>query len=571
MVVRRGAYPQVEPRAEGLMTTALLVAPAGLAIAEVARLARRRDARLVLARQGTGWGGASPAVLEQALALGLGEAPLAAVLWAAPALVPTTPEVTVRRALGPGTPFASVVKDGQPVGAVFRDADAPRALPRSAAAALDRLDPATVRRLRDAAGIAAALGWPAAAVGGFVRDLLLGRPPAAPRDLDLVVEGDGRAIARRLGRLTGGRVREHEAFLAASVTLPDGGTIDVATARRECYARPGALPRVEPAPLADELVRRDFSVNALAIRLDGPAWGEVLDPTGGLADLEARRIRVLHPLSFVEDPTRIFRAARFAARLGFRVEPTTRRLLRAAAGLAVYEALSGERLRAELEAISAEPDPAAVLALLGRLGAFRLIHPAYRFGPAPRRLLGRVGARGGAADLAPESRVGLHLLALGARLTPADEAAWLTRWGAPAPMRAAIARARREAPAIARGLAAARGPAEAYAALRAVPELTAAWAGVLTPHLRVRRHVDAHLGPWRRLPPLLTGDDLAALGLVPGPRFGRLLDDLRRAQVAGRVRSREAALAWVRRVTAEPGGQPDVRSDNGERPEPKGG
>src|SRR5262249_22642443 len=141
---------------------------------------------------------------------------------------------------------------------------------------------------------------PVAAVGGLVRDLLLGRAAIAPRDLDVVIEGDGRLLAHRLGQALGRRVREHGAFLTATGTVPDGLRVDVATARRERYQALGTLPAVEPASLAEDLGRRDFSVNALAARLDGGAWGEVLDPTGGLVDLAGRRIRILHPLSFIE-------------------------------------------------------------------------------------------------------------------------------------------------------------------------------------------------------------------------------------------------------------------------------
>ena len=176
---------------------------------------------------------------------------------------------------------------------------------------------------------------------------------------------------------------EHVAFLTATLVLPDGRRIDLATARRESYRAPGALPTVEPAALADDLARRDFSLNALAIRLDPPDWGRLVDTTGGLVDLRARRLRVLHPLSFVEDPTRILRAARLAVRLGCRIDPTTRRLAGRAATLDAYQALSADRLRAELELALEEPRPAAVLGEAGRLGAWGLVSPA------PSRVAGR--------------------------------------------------------------------------------------------------------------------------------------------------------------------------------------
>jgi tRNA nucleotidyltransferase (CCA-adding enzyme) len=565
MALRRTTYPQVEVRARDLMTSRVTVVPRTLPLEGSHRLARRRRARLVVARlAGSAWGAVTPAVLERGLALGLAEAPTEAVLWGAPLLEPSTPEITVRRALGPATPFVLVGAAGRPAGAVVREGDTGGTLPRRAAA-LARLDPATVEVLRVAGRLGAELGWPVAAVGGLVRDLVLDRLPGPPRDLDVTVDGDGQALARRLARALGGRVRQHDAFLTATVTLPDGRGLDVATARREWYRQAGALPVVEPASLGEDLARRDFSVNALAIRLDGPAWGEVLDPTGGLADLAAGRIRVLHPLSFVEDPTRIFRAARFAGRLGFRLTATTRRLLAQAAGLDVYAALSGDRLMAELTAILAEREPVAVLGHLGRLGAFRLGLPGYRFTRGAAAALAGAADAAGALGLGGETLRRLYLLALSGHLADGARAAWLARWGAPAPAREAIERARREGPEVARRLAATEDAGEAFAALDGRPELTVAWAWVRGDAGRVRPHVAAYLGGWRRLPPLLTGADLVGLGLAPGPRVGRLLGAVRQAQVAGRLRSRDAAVAWVRETVARGGG---VSEEN--RAEPGG-
>jgi tRNA nucleotidyltransferase (CCA-adding enzyme) len=562
MVVRRTSYPQVEPHAAGSMTRAVAVVTPTLELEAAARVARRRGATLLLARVGAGWAGVTPATLEQALVLGLHAAPLASALWGAPALSPRTPEVALRRTLGPATPFAVVVDGGRPVGAALREPDAPAGLPRSAAAALGRLPAETRALLQQAGALGVESGAVVAAVGGFARDLLLDRPAAGRRDLDIAVEGDGRHFARRLAAVVGGTVREHEAFLTATVTLPDGRgetRIDVATARRETYRRPGALPVVEPATLDADLARRDFSINALAIRLDGSAWGQVLDPTGGLDDLARRRVRVLHPLSFVEDPTRVFRAVRFATRLGFRIEPTTRRLMRAATGLDVYAALSGDRLLAEVDAIWREPAPAEVLAGLGRAGAFRLGRRTYRFTPAAAARVERVAAARQALALAPETVRALTLLALSQELDPEAAEAWAGRLGLPSPGRAALARARREGPPLAATLGGARRRADAYAQLRGVPELVAAWAYVLGPRNPARRHVAAHLRHWRHVRPLLTGDDLHAMGLAPGPLFGRLLARLQAAQVAGRLTTRAAAAAWVRRALTRSESRPHRR------------
>ncbi len=210
------------------------------------------------------------------------------------------------------------------------------------------------------------------AVGGPVRDMLRGSPS---RDADIAVEGDPSALAGRLaGVLGGARVTLHRAF-GTAVVRTDGVRIDVAATRTERYPRPAALPVVAPAGIDADLGRRDFTVNALAAAITGPRFGELLDPFGGRADLEARVIRVLHPASFRDDPTRLVRAVRYAARLGFTIDPETERLAREAIAVGLVDALSGARVRAELGRTS------------GRVGRHR------RGRAPPRRRSGPAGLR----------------------------------------------------------------------------------------------------------------------------------------------------------------------------------
>jgi tRNA nucleotidyltransferase (CCA-adding enzyme) len=209
-------------------------------------------------------------------------------------------------------------------------------------------------RLRAIAGLErvreAAADVPVYLVGGAVRDLLLGRDRA---DLDIVVEGDAAALGQKLG----GEVRTHERFATATVVL-DGLEVDLATARSETYPLPGALPEVRPATIGEDLARRDFTVNAMAVPLvDEP---ELIDPHGGARDLERGLLRVLHERSLADDPTRALRAARYAARYGFGLEPDTERLLRAAD----LETVSRERVEAELRKLATEPRARQGFALL---------------------------------------------------------------------------------------------------------------------------------------------------------------------------------------------------------------
>jgi tRNA nucleotidyltransferase (CCA-adding enzyme) len=539
--VRRTSYPQVDPRAAGLMHRALAVVPSRASVSLSMRLAERRRARLVAARIGVAWAAASRETLARALALGLRQAPVSAVLWDAPLVAPGTSEVAVRRQLGPDRPFVLVGGSRGPVGVVLRDPGPLGGLPLSVATELDRLPGPVGEILRAAGRHGDALDLPIAAVGGLVRDLLLGRLDERT-DVDLTVEGDAGGVAQGLARDLGGQVIAHPAFLTATIVLPDGRRIDVATARRESYRAPGALPVVAPTSLAEDLVRRDFSLNALALRLDRVAWGRLVDTTGGLADLRARRIRVLHALSFVEDPTRILRAARLAARLGCTIDRTTRRLAIHAAQLDVYQALSADRLRGEMELIVAEGRPGAALREATRLGAWGLVGgEASLSRPAPRFLEAALTPR--ALDgLAPDTSIALALLTLSGGSRSVER--WMDRLALAPTRREAIRRARREAPGLVARLARARDRAAACRVLQEVPEVILAWARTLAAGT-VRGQIDRYLRRDRRLRPLATGDDVGALGVPPGPAIGEILRELRAAQAAGQVRSRTGALRWL--------------------------
>ena len=250
---------------------------------------------------------------------------------------------------------------------------------------LREVSPPWVQRLIAAAReVADRLGASVYLVGGMVRDMLLER---ANEDVDLVVEGDGIAFAEALAEVLDGRAHPHLPFLTAVITLPDGLRIDVASARTEFYRTPAALPEVATSLIRQDLYRRDFTMNSLAVVLSGERYGELVDFFGGRMDIQRQEIRVLHSLSFIDDPTRALRAVRYARRLGFTIASDTRNLISTALEEGVFERLSGQRLRRELETLLAEPHPTPALALVADLGLLPAICPDLKWSEEARSYL----------------------------------------------------------------------------------------------------------------------------------------------------------------------------------------
>jgi len=388
-------------------------------------------------------------------------------------------------------------------------------------------------------------------VGGAVRDLLLGLDPG---DLDLVVEGDALPVARRAAARLGGDVVVHDRFGTATIRGA-GIAFDLAGARRETYARPGALPEVElGAPLEEDLARRDFTVNTLALRL---ADGTLTGWPGAQDDLAARVLRVLHEGSFRDDPTRLLRMARYAARLGFAVEPRTAELAEAAVAEGALATVTAERLGAELRLLAREPQPGA-LEELARFGLGAALLPGFDVdAPLVGRAVALCGEVPGAGEVAgrdeavpvgqaARSSAGVggvaspraDLVALGAAVRRADAvdlAARLRELAFPANEAAAVVACAGVDALVAELDGAA--PSAADLVLRRRPLEAAALAAAdgsepARDWLRRGRH--------QRL--AITGDDLLAAGLS-GPAVGRALQAARAALLDGAAPDREAQLA----------------------------
>jgi len=430
---------------------------------------------------------------------------------------------------------------------------------------LRAVPPGVAPLLRAVLAAADAKGFAVYAVGGPVRDWLLGRGIA---DLDLIVEARDGEGAEALGRTVapgGVRLRSHDRFGTLSLEGPDG-TIDLATVRRETYAHPGALPSTEPGTLEEDLRRRDFSVNALALPLSRAAGARhpgVIDVEGGLGDLAERRLRVLHPLSFRDDPTRALRAARLAPRLGFTLTRDSRTALRDALRLGAFGRVSGDRLRREFEKLFQDAalglDPTLALRLLEGWHVLGALEPGLslpRAVHAPLRRLGR--ALAAPAWQRGRWRIWISGLALWlSPLSPALRRRVLARFavrGAMAEWVAGFPKLREEK---LRVLARARGRGAIDAALSDLDEegLHALWA-VATP--AARRRVARFAGEDRARRAPVSGADLVPLGLA-GPDLGRALARIRAAFLDGGVRTREEAIALARELGVRRRGRPARR------------
>lgn len=237
---------------------------------------------------------------------------------------------------------------------------------------VDSLPREMILLLRTIGEVASAIGFSAFAVGGFVRDLLLKKENF---DLDIVIEGDGIVFAKALAKHVGGSCRTHDRFKTAMVKMPDGFKVDIATARLEYYEYPAAMPTVELSSIKLDLSRRDFTINAMAIRLNPSHFGTLLDFFNSQNDLKQKVVKVLHNLSFVEDPSRIFRAIRFEARMGFTISPHTRRLINNAVSMELFGKTNDMRFFAELKYILSEKNPIPALKQLEKFDLLQFLWP----------------------------------------------------------------------------------------------------------------------------------------------------------------------------------------------------
>ncbi len=415
-----------------------------------------------------------------------------------------------------------------------------------------------VRILKEAGRLGDELGAPVYAVGGFVRDLLLKRPNF---DIDLSVEGDGISFAEHLAGRLGGKVRPHMKFKTAIVFYRDeqGNEqhLDVATARLEYYEYPAALPTVELSSIKMDLYRRDFTINALAVQLNGPRFGMLIDPFSAQRDMKERNIAVLHSLSFIEDPTRILRAVRFERRFEFRIGVQTERLIKNALSLGMMDKLSGPRLFNELKHVFDEKDVPSCVRRMDSWNLLRMIHPVLRLTPGKDVLVSTIDEvlawyRLLYKDPAPRNWV-VYLLGLTDNAKYPDVSALLDRLGF-------IERAKSDFMTLRENCRKASGKLAAlqregfvpmsalYETLR--PVETEGLLYLMARHGQehnIGQDISLYLTRLRDVKVNITGDDLALLGEEPGPMFGEALRYVLAAKLDGKATTKEAQLALASR------------------------
>jgi tRNA nucleotidyltransferase (CCA-adding enzyme) len=412
-----------------------------------------------------------------------------------------------------------------------------------------------VQVLRDLGRIGQELDLPVYVVGGFVRDLMLG---IENDDVDVTVEGNGIIFAETFAGEFGGRVKSHQKFGTAVIILPDGFKIDVASTRLEYYASPGALPTVERSSLKMDLYRRDFTVNTLAVRLNSYEFGHLIDYYGGQKDIQEKLIRVLHNLSFVEDPTRVFRAVRFEQRLDFHIAKHTENLIKSAVKMELLEKIGGKRLLSELVHILLEKEPIRAIERISELGLLKFINPNLRLSSGNRKVLEEsrkivswfellfIDWRG--------EKWAVYFLALCNSLSDEEFRVTCLRLSVSEHYREKLFEMRRKAGQVLEVMQkrAFRGPevqrSEIYHWLHELPVELLLYLMAKTGNEKVKKFISLYFTQLQSVRCQMKGTDLIDLGVPSGPLYRDILHKVLDARLNNIVQSKDEELRYARRL-----------------------
>jgi len=412
-----------------------------------------------------------------------------------------------------------------------------------------------VRKLKEVGETGDELDLPVYGVGGFVRDLLLG---IENYDIDVTVEGDGILLAETFAARYNCRVKSHRKFGTAVIIFPDGFKIDVASTRLEYYSTPGALPSVERSSLKMDLYRRDFTINTFAIRLNKADFGVLTDYFGAQRDLREKVIRVLHNLSFVEDPTRVFRAIRFEHRLGFHIAKHTENLIKNAVKMNFLEKLGGKRLLTELVHILRENEPVRAIERMASLGLLQFIHPELKLTPEARSVLEETKKIVSWFELLfLERRYEKWVVFFLALCEPLTEDRFLEtfrRLSVTEHYRERLFEMRTTGQAVLETMqkrVAQRSAvlrSEIYHWLKGLPVEILLYMMAKTTDEEVKKFISLYFTQLQNVHCMITGNDLKELGVPPGPLYKEILDRVMKARLDNEVESRDDELALVRKA-----------------------
>jgi tRNA nucleotidyltransferase (CCA-adding enzyme) len=422
----------------------------------------------------------------------------------------------------------------------------------------DILDKNVTTLLQTIGQVAESLSFSAFAVGGFVRDLLLKNKNL---DLDIVVEGDGIIFAKKLAEQLGGQVKTHDRFITAMILLPDrnfkGLRIDVATARLEYYDYPAALPTVELSSIKLDLYRRDFTINAMAIQLNPGRFGALIDFFKCQSDLKSKVIRVLHNLSFVEDPTRIFRAIRFEKRMDFKIDAHTSRLIQSAVKMNLFDKGNDPRFFTELQLIFAEENPLPSINRLAEFDLFQFLWPDLKPHLKIDRRFTHILNQASQAlawfhllyldEPAPAWQV--YLLAIMSRSKTTVLTAFCQRFRIPAKTHDFLVLQKLVAGKIANTLYRRSNPhnSELYWLLKGLSTIGLLYLMAIARKNETKKNISLYMTDLRKICTLLTGADLKAMGYPPGPGFKIMLNELLTARLDGVAHTLQEEKAFILR------------------------
>jgi tRNA nucleotidyltransferase (CCA-adding enzyme) len=412
---------------------------------------------------------------------------------------------------------------------------------------LNRLDAGALDLLRQIGALAQGKKCNAYAVGGCVRDLILKRRIV---DLDVVVEGDAMALARQFSAAGNGKLTVYPQFGTATVFLSNNRAIDFSSSRKERYPYPGALPVVSPGGIRDDLFRRDFTVNAMAMSITPDRFGVLVDDYKGFKDLKGRLVRVLHDQSFCDDPTRILRAVRFEQRFGFRLEPKTARLLKEAVRKKAEDTVKPPRYFEEFKKNIKEDCAADNLKRLSALGALRFLGFSFKVDGKNVRLFKdiSVNALWGQKHLPdwPRDNIWLlHWMAMMCGLSPSAAAQIMERFNISKADRNKVISSLSCRDVSAKLAVRRLTPAETFELLRSLSIEEILLLRACVKNASARRRLEQYLLKWRFLKLQINGEDLKAAGLIPGREFQVVLGKVLLALVEGKCSTRTEQLKFV--------------------------